>query len=144
MTPNNTSQEAPSTVIIVLFSAFLSSIAFIVASYLPIILNLPKKNDLYEIVVGIVSILFGIGFTTFVLKKIYRPITFGKIFISGWMTALFMAAFCSLFYVIAFHYQWIPLQEGESVKTIISVVLLKYNALGMMFSAIIAVIFKSK
>ncbi len=139
-----TPQQAPSTIVIVVFSAFLSSLAFIGANMIPMSLNLPKKNDLFEVFVGIGSILFGIGFTVFVLKKIYTHVSFGKLFLTGWMTALVMSLFCSLFYIIAFQKNWLPLQEGESLMNIIPVVILKYNALGMMFSALLAIIFKKQ
>ncbi len=140
----NTNQvETPSSIIIILFSAFLSAIAFVVANYLPIALELPKRNDLFEIIVGIVSILFGIGFTTFVLKKIHLKISFARIFISGWMTTLVMSFFVSIFYIIAYQFELIPLGEGYGILSMISVVILKYNALGMMFSSLFALIFKN-
>lgn len=140
---NSPQNQTISTPTIVVFSAFLAAIAFVVANYIPIALKLPKRNDLFEIVVGIVSILFGIGFTTFVLKKIYPIISFGKIFISGWMTALVMSFFVSIFYYVAFHQKLIPIGEGSDMVSMISIVILKYNALGMMFSSLIAVIFKN-
>lgn len=136
--------QAPSTTVIVLFSAFLASVAFIGANLIPVSLDLPKKNDLFEIFVGISSIVFAIGFTIFVLRKIYTSVGFGKLFISGWMTTLVMSLLISTFYVIAFTKSWIPLQEGEDLKNVIPVVILKYNALGMMFSALLAIIFKKQ
>lgn len=139
-----TQQQAPSTVIIVIFSAFLASVAFIGANVIPMSLDLPKRNDLFEVFVGITSILFGIGFTIFVLRKIYTEVGFGKLFITGWMTALVMSLICSAFYIIAFQKNWLPLQEGERMMNIIPVVILKYNALGMMFSALLAIIFKKQ
>lgn len=142
MTNAPTPQQAPSTVVIVVFSAFLASVAFIGANVIPMSLDLPKRNDLFEVFVGITSILFGIGFTIFVLRKIYTEVSFGKLFITGWMTALVMSFICSAFYIIAFQKNWLPLHEGESLMNIISVVILKYNALGMMFSALLAIIFK--
>ena len=135
--------QAPSTFTIVVFSALLAAIAFVMASFIPIALELPKRNDLFEIFVGVFSIFFGIGFTTFVLKKIHPVISFGRIFISGWMTALIMSFFVSIFYVVAFNQNWIPLEEGTDMVSMISIVILKYNAFGMMFSSLIALIFKN-
>lgn len=136
--------ETPSTTTIVFFSAFLASVAFIGANLIPVSLDLPKKNDLFEIFVGITSIVFGIGFTVFALRKIYPSVGFGKLFVSGWMTTLVMSILISAFYVIAFAKGWIPLQEGEELKNVIPVVILKYNALGMMLSALLAIIFKKQ
>ncbi|HUH73085.1 MAG TPA: hypothetical protein VLZ75_01635 [Chitinophagales bacterium] len=135
--------QAPSSIIVIIFSAFLSATAFILASFIPTALELPKENDLFEIFVGIISILFGIGFTTFVIKKIHRTTSFARIFVSGWMTALVMSLFVSIFYLVAFHQEWIPLEAESDTVSIISVVILKYNALGMMFSSLIALIFKN-
>lgn len=140
----NTQQQAPSTAVVVIFSAFLAAVAFIAANMIPISLDLPKKNDLFVVFVGIASILFGIGFTVFVLKKIYGQVSFGKLFVGGWMTALVMSLFISAFYIVAFQKEWLPLQEGESLMNILPVVILKYNALGMMFSALLAIIFKKQ
>ena len=144
MTNQHSNQEAPSSFFIVVFSALLSAIAFIGAYFIPKALNLPIiENSLFEIIVGIVSILFGIGFTTFVLKKIHPVIGFGRIFISGWMTALVMSLFVSVFYYVAYHQNWIPKEQIGDITSMISVVILKYNAFGMMFSSLIAVIFKN-
>lgn len=139
---NLTHQQAPSSVVIVLFSAFLATVAFIGANLIPVSLDLPKKNELFEIFVGITTILFGIGFTIFALRKIHKEIGFGKLFVSGWMTTLVMSLMISIFYLVAFEKNLIPLQEGERAWNIIPVVILKYNALGMMFSALLAIIFK--
>ena len=136
--------EAPSTFTIVVFSALLSSFAYIISNIIPLALHLPKRNDLFEIFVGLVSILFGIGFVTYVLRKIYKQVSFGKIFISGWMTVLIMSFMITIFYVIAFSKNWLPIPEGSRIIHIVPVVILKYNALGMMFSALIALIFKKQ
>ncbi|MCO5231833.1 MAG: hypothetical protein M9958_11850 [Chitinophagales bacterium] len=135
-------QNPPSTIFVILFSAFLAAFAFVVSSVLPILLKLPHKNDMFEIFVGIVSILFAVGFTTFVLRKMNRDLSFAKIFLSGWATVLVMSVLISIFYSLAFGMNWLPIPEGASIGQIVSVVILKYNALGMIFSSIFALIFK--
>lgn len=141
---NPSNVQGPSTLVVVIFSALLSSIGYIGANLIPMSLDLPRKNELFEIFVGITTIIFGIGFTTFVLRKVYQEVGFGKLFVTGWMTTLVMSIFISIFYLVAFQKNWIPLHEGERAINIIPVVILKYNALGMMFSALLAIIFKKQ
>ncbi|MCO5249165.1 MAG: hypothetical protein M9887_09490 [Chitinophagales bacterium] len=139
---NNNSATPLSAIVIICVSACLAATAYIVASMLPILLELPKRNDLFEISTGIISILFGIGFTFFALMKTRGKAGFGKLFLSGWMTTLFMSLLISIFYIIAIHQKWIVLQEGENISAIIPVVILKYNALGLMLSSVLALIFR--
>lgn len=139
---NKVQQPSPSTAVIVVFASVLSFIAFLMASILPIKLNLPKRNDLFEIFVGIFTILFGIGFTVFVLRKRDGQVSFGKLFIAGWMTALVMSVLTVIFYFLAQQMNWLGF--GDMPAGVIPTVLLKYNALGMMISALLAIIFKKQ
>ena len=142
MTNQYSGQNPISAFTIISFSAILAAIAYGMASAVPIALELPKRNDLFEISSGIISILFGIGFAFFAIRKTRKSASFGKLFITGWFTTLLMSLIISIFYIIAFQQKWISLHEGEKVSNIIPVVVLKYNALGMMFSSILALIFK--
>ncbi|MCO5233885.1 MAG: hypothetical protein LC105_05815 [Chitinophagales bacterium] len=137
-------QATPSTLFVIFFSAGLAAIAFIVSNLFPFMLDLPHKNDLFEIFVGLLSILFGVGFTTYVLRKLNIELSFAKIFISGWATVMVMSLLISIFYVVSFSFQWLPLPTGATISQIIPVVLLKYNALGMIFSSLFALIFKKE
>lgn len=136
------SQQGVFTPILILFSAFLASFAYILANLVPMTLDIQPENNLYEVFVGITSILFAIGFTVYVQRKIHQELGFGRLFVVGWMTTLLMSIFISFFYVISFLKGWIPLHEGESAYNIIPVVILKYNALGMIFSSLLAIMFK--
>lgn len=136
------SQQGISTPILIVFSAFLAAVAYILANILPTFLETQPENNFYEVFVGIVSILFAIGFTVFVQRQTRQELGFGRLFVVGWMTTLVMSLFISIFYVVAFTQGWIPLHEEESAYNIIPVVILKYNALGMIFSSLLAIMFK--
>lgn len=132
-----------STPIVVVFAAFLASFSYIIGNIIPTWVSIRPENNFYEVFVGITSILFAIGFTIFVQKKMGIKLSFGKIFVVGWLTTLLMSLFISAFYVLAFKMQWIPLHEGEKATQIIPIVILKYNALGLVFSSLLALIFKN-
>lgn len=130
---------SPSTAVIVIFSGILAFIAYAATGVAVVKLDLPP-NPTFDIFTGITTILFGIGFSFFVLRKRDVLVSFGKLFVAGWMTTLVMGILLVLFYFLAF--EWLT---GESPpENFASVVLLKYNAFGMMFSALLGFIFKKQ
>ncbi len=133
-----------STPIVIVFAAFLAAVAYIVGNVTPMFLDTHPENNFYEFFVGIITIVFAIGFTVFVQRKLHAVLGFGRLFVTGWVTALVMSLFISAFYLISFSKNWIPLDEEARTVNIISTVVIKYNALGMMISALLALIFKTE
>jgi hypothetical protein len=135
----STSNPNPSTPVIVGFSGFLAFIAFALTKVATVKLDLPP-NPNFEIFTGVITILFGIGFCIFALRKRDGSASFAKLFVAGWMSTLWMGLLTVVFYQLAF--EWL---SGEAPpEGFISAVLLKYNAFGMMFAVLLGFIFKKK
>jgi hypothetical protein len=136
---SNTAASAPSTLTIVLFSAILGFLGF-VAPHLVVQKLQLKANDLFGIIVGVLTIFYVCGFTIFVLRKIHGKINFRKLFVASWMSVLTMAVLVLIYYTATF--MWLenkPMPEGFA-----GALILKYNAFGMIFSSLLALIFKKE
>lgn len=136
---NNTAAPAPSTLTIVLFSAVLGFLGFVAPTLLVQKLQL-KANELFGIIVGVLTIFYVCGFTIFALRKIHGKINFRKMFVASWMSVLTMAVFVLIYYTATF--MWLekkPMPEGFA-----GALILKYNAFGMIFSSLLALIFKKE
>jgi putative flippase GtrA len=135
----NASNPNPSTPVIVGFSGSLAFLAFALTKVATVKLDLPP-NPNFEIFTGVITILFGIGFCIFALRKRDHTASFAKLFVAGWMSTLWMGLQTVVFYQLAF--EWL---SGEAPpEGFISAVLLKYNAFGMMFAVLLGFIFKKK
>lgn len=136
---NKTTSSAPSTLTIVLFSAILGFLGFVAPHLAVQQLNL-KANDLFGIIVGVLTIFYVCGFTIFALRKIHGSINFRKLFVASWMSVLTMAVLVLIYYFATF--TWLdkkPIPEGFA-----GALILKYNAFGMIFSSLLALIFKKE
>ena len=134
---NNQQGFYPSTFFIIFFSSLLAFIAF-AGSKMFFILQDVEPNETFEAFVGVISILFGIFMSLFILRKRDAKVTFGKAFVTGWMTTLVLGILTVLFYYLAFTY----IRPAKLPENYIPIVLLKYNAFGMIFSALMALIMR--
>jgi hypothetical protein len=130
---------SPSTPLIVLIAGFLAFLGFSLTQFVTLQLELPP-NEAFDVFVGVATILYGIGFCIFALRKRDGKVSFAKLFIAGWMSTLFMGLLLVVFYQLAFE----QLTGHAPPEGYAAAVLLKYNAFGMMFSVLLGFIFKKK
>jgi hypothetical protein len=134
---NNQQGFYPSGFFIIFFSSLLAFIAF-AGSKMFFILQDVEPNETFDAFVGVVSILFGIFMSLFILRKRDLKVTYGKAFVTGWLSTLVLGILTVLFYYIAFTY----IKPAQLPENYIPIVLLKYNAFGMIFSAFTALIMR--
>jgi hypothetical protein len=136
---SNHNNPSPSTVIIVTFSAFLASFAFAATQIAVKSMDLPP-NQLFSVITGVGSIIFCCGFTIFVLRKRDVRVGFGKLFITSLLSVIVMSVFVALFYTL--YFRWID--QTSTNYSYAKEVFIIFNAFGMIFSSLLAIIFKKE
>jgi hypothetical protein len=130
---------SPSTAIIVSFSAFLGAFAFASSQMVVKSMDLPP-NQMFSVITGVGSIIFSCAFTIFVLRKRDGKVGFGKLFITSWLSAIIMSVFVAFFYTI--YFRWIDQTVTDFGYA--KEVLIIFNAFGMIFSSLLAIIFRKE
>lgn len=136
---SNQNNPSPSTAIIVTFSAFLGSFAFAATQMAVKSMDLPP-NQMFSVITGVGSIIFCCGFTIFVIRKRDGQVGFGKLFITSWLSAIVMSVFVALFYTL--YFRW--MDQTSTDYGYAKEVLIIFNAFGMIFSSLLAIIFKKE
>lgn len=130
---------SPPTAIIVSFSAFLGAFAFAATQMVVKAMDLPP-NQMFSVITGVGSIIFCCGFTIFVLRKRDGKVGFGKLFITSWLSSIVMSVFVAIFYML--YFRW--LDQSATDYGYAKEVLIIFNAFGMIFSSLLAIIFKKE
>lgn len=136
---SGTAEKSPSNSIIILLAALFGSIPYFAAKFL-FIPDAKHENPLFDVITGVLAITFTIIFTQIIIKKRDGVATFKTLFIPGWAASFI---FCIMSIVVIqtyFHYH----HEIIPPKAYILIMLMKFNAIGMIISSILAFVIKSK
>jgi hypothetical protein len=131
--------KTPATKTIQILSAIFGVIPFVLSKLLFATKNV-NENPIFDVVTGLISILFVVIYAQLMIRKRDGIGEFKSLFLGGWGAAFFLGLLVVLFYAIYFKMN----PNLDVPKNYILIVLMKYNAMAMIFSSILALIFKTK
>ncbi len=131
--------KSPSNSIIIFLAAIFGAIPYFAAKLL-FIPDAKHENPLFDVITGILSISFTIIFSQLIIKKRDSVTTFKTLFLPGWAASFI---FCIISIIIIYIYFNIY-KESTPPKAYFLIMLMKFNALGMIISSILAFILKTK
>jgi len=132
-------KKSPPNITIIILAAIFGTLPYFAAKFI-FIPEAKHENPLFDVITGMASIGFTIFFTQFIIKKRDGVATFKSLFLPGW-AASFIFCLISIVIIQLFFYLH---QELYAPKAYILMMLMKFNAIGMIISSILAFVLKSK
>jgi hypothetical protein len=132
-------EKSPSNSIILSLAALFGSIPYFAAKLL-FIPDAKHENPLFDVITGVLAITFTVVFTQLIIKKRDGIATFKTLFLPGWAASFLFCVISIVVIQIYFHYQ----HNIAPPKAYILIMLMKFNALGMIISSILAFVLKTK
>lgn len=108
-----------------------------------VVINLTKIEPTRFITVGLhfSAIFTSVFLTQAIAKKLFQPLTFKLAWLSGWFSAVILGVLMMIFSKI---FATLMMPQLDIPTNLLTTFLMGYNMLGLIFSAILAFIFKTK